>query len=542
VPALLDAALRSSLVLLAAIAASALLRRRSAASRHAVLAAGVCGALIVVPLGTAVPARWLFHLSPPAAVADTAPLVVTAVETSSSPSDVRFAREAAPAAAAFWLVGAGWGAGAVVGLLLMAVGLVRLARLTARAEPITGGRWRELADRVAADQAVHRPVGLAAAPVRGGPMTWGVWRPVILIPPEALSWTEARAYLVLYHEMAHVGRGDWPIQLAAELLRAVWWANPLAWIACRRLSRESELACDDAVLSAGVPAADYAAELVAIARGYARSAGPVGAVLPMARPSTLEGRVTAMLNENLNRRPLTRRVLVSVVVAVAAVIVPLTALRLSSQDSPRTLVVQIYDPTSSVLPGVEVTLEHPASGKRNAVTDSSGQLAFDGVAPGDYTIDASLMGFRRLQTPLTLRVTRDWERTITLQVSDLSETVTVAASRLPAASPAPPAGSKREPLRIGGNIRVPRKLAHVNPVYPPAMRELGLEGSVPIEAVIGTDGSVAGVRILSAQVHPDFAKAALDAVRQWKFSPTLLNGEAVEVRMAVTVRFNLLAE
>jgi len=71
------------------------------------------------------------------------------------------------------------------------------------------------------------------------------------------------------------------------------------------------------------------------------------------------------------------------------------------------------------------------------------------------------------------------------------------------------------------------------------MRDAGLEGIVPIEAVIGPDGSVTSVRVVSAQVHPDFAIAAVDAVRQWRFTPTLLNGSPVEVVMTVTVQFGL---
>ena len=71
------------------------------------------------------------------------------------------------------------------------------------------------------------------------------------------------------------------------------------------------------------------------------------------------------------------------------------------------------------------------------------------------------------------------------------------------------------------------------------MRDAGLEGIVPMDALIAADGSVASVRVLSAQVHPEFARAAEDAVRQWRFSQTLLNGAAVEVRMTVSVRFGL---
>jgi len=79
----------------------------------------------------------------------------------------------------------------------------------------------------------------------------------------------------------------------------------------------------------------------------------------------------------------------------------------------------------------------------------------------------------------------------------------------------------------------------VNPVYPASMRAAGRAGTVPLDALIGTDGSVAFVRVLSSNVHPDLAAAAVDAVRQWKFSPTLLNGKPVEVLMGVTITFDL---
>ena len=71
------------------------------------------------------------------------------------------------------------------------------------------------------------------------------------------------------------------------------------------------------------------------------------------------------------------------------------------------------------------------------------------------------------------------------------------------------------------------------------MRDAGIEGVVPMEAAIGRDGTVVSVRVVSAQVHPELAIAAVDAVRQWRFDSTLLNGEPVEVVMTVSVRFSL---
>ena len=79
-------------------------------------------------------------------------------------------------------------------------------------------------------------------------------------------------------------------------------------------------------------------------------------------------------------------------------------------------------------------------------------------------------------------------------------------------------------VRVGGNIKAPTKTLNVPPVYPPAMQAAGLEGAVKLDVLIGTDGHVASVRVLSSQVHPDFAASAAAAVKQWEFTPTLLNG------------------
>ena len=73
----------------------------------------------------------------------------------------------------------------------------------------------------------------------------------------------------------------------------------------------------------------------------------------------------------------------------------------------------------------------------------------------------------------------------------------------------------------------------------PAVRDAGIDGVVPLGAVIGVDGRVVSVRGISASAHPALTQAAIDAVRQWEFTPTLLNGQPVEVFMTVTVKFSL---
>jgi len=93
------------------------------------------------------------------------------------------------------------------------------------------------------------------------------------------------------------------------------------------------------------------------------------------------------------------------------------------------------------------------------------------------------------------------------------------------------------PLRVGGNIRQPAKIRDVRPVYPADARDAGVMGVVIIEAVIGPNGKVTDGRVLRS--IPGLDAAALGAVLQWEFTPTLLNGEAVSVIMTVTVNFTL---
>ena len=134
---------------------------------------------------------------------------------------------------------------------------------------------------------------------------------------------------------------------------------------------------------------------------------------------------------------------------------------------------------------------------------------------------------------------RDWDQAVTLQVGPLRETIMITARRAPGTGTPSRAARTGAPLRVGGNIRIPGKLHDVRPIYPQTMRDAGLEGIVPMEALVGRDGDVLSVRVLSAQVHPELAMAAVDAVRQWRFDSTLLNGERVEVVITVSVQFSL---
>jgi beta-lactamase regulating signal transducer with metallopeptidase domain len=131
---------------------------------------------------------------------------------------------------------------------------------------VTVGRWSEVAVELSEGYGLKRPIALLQSDHPSLLVTWGIARPKVILPVSAQAWPDDRIRVVLTHELAHISRGDWLVQVSAELLRAIYWFNPLLWIACRRLRLESEHACDDEVMRRGVGGPDYAGHLVELAR------------------------------------------------------------------------------------------------------------------------------------------------------------------------------------------------------------------------------------------------------------------------------------
>jgi len=533
---LLDLAIRSSIIVFVALAAGALLRRRSAALRHWVLAAGVFSAAAILPFSLVLPVWQVpIYAATPAPGQARAPRAVAPPASAMSPGD----QASSKLARSLPWIAIGWGMGFAAGVVILLAGFGRLVRTASRAERLQDGHWPRLAEQVSAAYGLRRSVALLQTDSPEMLATWGLFRPRVLLPAHARRWSEDRARVVLCHELAHIKRRDWFVQITAEALKTVYWFNPLLWIACVRLRRESEQACDDAVLDAGVAPREYAAHLLDLARSCRRPASSWSTAMPIARPSTLERRIAAMLNPALNRETLTHRAIIVTSVALLSITLPIAAFRAAAQNSPGTFSGTVYDASGAVLPQVDLTLEDAQQVKHQATTDASGRFEFPLVGPGRYVLEASLLGFRPLRHAFELRQPRDWDQAVTLQVGPLRETIMITARRAPGTGTPSRAARTGAPLRVGGNIRTPGKLHDVRPIYPQTMRDAGLEGIVPMEALVGRDGDVLSVRVLSAQVHPELAMAAVDAVRQWRFDSTLLNGERVEVVITVSVQFSL---
>jgi protein TonB len=104
-------------------------------------------------------------------------------------------------------------------------------------------------------------------------------------------------------------------------------------------------------------------------------------------------------------------------------------------------------------------------------------------------------------------------------------------------APPPPKPKQTGPLRVGGNVQAARIINRIQPVYPPLARQTRISGTVRLHAIIGKDGTIQQLEVMSG--HPLLQQAALDAVRQWRYQPTLLNGEPVEVDTTIDVIFSL---
>ncbi len=241
----------------------------------------------------------------------------------------RAVEPARPAQSAPWQVWAltAWLAGTLVSLLPIGLGWLSLRWLRRKADEITDGPWPAQMKRLADGMGVRRRVILLRSDRRSMPMQWGILRPKLLLPAEAGDWTDQRRRVVVLHELAHIKRCDCLTQLIAQVTCALYWFNPLVWIALRRIRLEREAACDDLILAAGCRPSDYAEQLLQIASGLqAHSLAACGAIA-MARPSALEGRLLAILDAKRNRQTLTRAGVIAAAGMLASAVFALAMIR-----------------------------------------------------------------------------------------------------------------------------------------------------------------------------------------------------------------------
>jgi TonB family protein len=533
---------KTSLILTLGILAAFALRRRSAAVRHWILLSALCCAAATPMVGLLTPSWSMPAISAAAAERGSAVDVsFSPVSAPRAPAATATVAAASASAARRDFIRAAtvpvWLLGFAANLSLLLTGMFRLTRLRssrARIDPPIA----ESIVRVSALFGLRRRVTMIRSTRRAVIVTWGAAHPKIVLPADVDEWPRERLDVVLAHEVAHITRGDWLVQTAAEVCKAIYWFHPLFWIVCTRLRYESERACDDMVVNMGVTSHVYAAELLEIARSFGRQRHAwLPAPAMAARTSNLERRVRAMLNARLDRGPITRGGRWTSALALVAITLPIATF---AQGGFATFSGTVVDPQDRVLPAATVTVSDARRNvKHETKTDRNGRFELVGLPAGDYAVDVSVPGFRPFHDVGTLdgqSVDRTWK----MEVGELQETITVTSNdgavtssrssgNALAKRPNPACGPDAT-NGVGGNIRPPHKVKDVRPGYP------GVNGNVQLAATIGTDGSVTDVQVVKSD-RPELVPSAIDAVRQWEFDSTLLNCVPIEVHMNVSVSF-----
>jgi beta-lactamase regulating signal transducer with metallopeptidase domain len=295
-----------------------------------------------------------------------------------------------------WLA-VGWLSGVGLALLPLVIGI--LANLRFRwCSPVLSGEWDGLLSGLSRQVGLRRKVSLLSAGPQQMPMTFGTWRPCVVLPADASDWSVERREIVLLHELSHIARHDVPLQMVARLACAVYWFHPLAWWALRQMRVEREHACDDHVLRTGQAAPDYAAQLLEIARAHSCSSVLLNAALSMARPSQLEGRLLAVLDEHRSRRPLGAISTASTATIALALVMTLSTVRptLEAQSSSRapngeSATAQKTDKPSArelTITGVVLSPDgKPAAGATIEAIANDGGTAWIHAFPGDPGIE-----------------------------------------------------------------------------------------------------------------------------------------------------------
>ena len=485
---------------------TALLHRASAALRHMIWTCAFAGVLLLAPLRWRAPHRVIAPAIP------AIPVLTTAAAVAPAPGGARHSVDLTTILIAIWIVGA------AILILRLGINAVRLRSIIKTARGVC-------------------PI-LISERVKG-PVAAGLWRPVILLPESADAWSISRRRAVLAHESAHLRRSDPLILFASQIVTAIYWFHPLCWLAAARLRAESERACDDAALRIGLRPSGYAGHLLELACAF-----DTQLAIPMATTSHLESRVKSILDPQANRSVPPRGAWLAAIALTAIVLVPVATLTLRAQQSSgaATITGVVIDPTGAAVANAQVTAINSDTGARELmISNAVGSYTFSDLPGGYYTIEVQVPGFAMFRVEnLAVVNGGKLEANARLQVGGIAERVTVAARGTPkgqAASAVP-----RGPVRIGGMVQAAKLLQQVTPAYPDDLQAQGIEGTVLLAAIISKQGIPSSLKVLKDGGNEEFANAAMTAVQQWRYQPTLLNGEPIEVLTNIQVDFKLSAQ
>jgi TonB family protein len=573
---LVDFGIKSAVALAVAFLVGAALKRGSASVRYAMWTCAL-GALLVLPVASWIGPQWKVDRTAwsRGTISGSATVMETREDVSAVVDGARAGHSSSWPISPITI----WIAGAIAMLARVGAGHWRVRLLFGKAETIREPGWLAVAGEASASIGFRRAVILKKSTATDVPLSYGVIRATVLLPGESEHWTEERRRVVLSHEMIHARRLDSLWGLLAQCALAVNWFNPLAWLAVRQFRKEQERSCDDAVIGAGTTNTVYAAHLVDLARSIAIPEAALG----IAERFDLEGRVHALLDPTRNRSAAGRVRCTALLAATLALILPLAAIRAQSAAKPEGLSIPaavespvpdskedvavikparravarphpapasapepepqaaplssvtgtVYDPSGAVIPNARIMLKGT---QQIALTRQDGSYALTGVPSGEYLIRVTAPGFAIYEKTLSFEAGASAKMDLHLAIGEVEETLFITSKR-PEGAQASSVASR--PIKVGGAVQQLRLIKKVNPVYPPDARAEGVEGTILLRAIVSKSGSLLNIVPASSGADPRLVNAAKDAVSQWLYEPTHLNGEPVEVITTITVSFRL---
>ena len=453
-------------------------------------------------------------------------------------------------------------AGILARAVWLAVGFRRLRRYRRQSQPFDSrqGAVLALSDHVSS------------------PVTFGLFHPVVLLPSGFRELAPAVQEAILRHELLHVSRRDWLFTLAEEMVRAAFWFHPAIWwlLAEIGLAREQEV--DRQVVGATQAREQYVDALLVIASGGLEA--DVAPASQFLRKRHLKQRVLSILKEVR----MSKARLVSSLAAALGVLIagcwlatstfPLSAAPQAVADTsdgnaihlfappgvrlstPSTVIVEakVGDGGSvvdaQVLAGIDA-LRKPAlqmvlnahrpateAGRTEQISvvfePEAGLLKAIAISGVTDSVRSELLGRLPVHEGNLLGPEQIQQANQLAREYGLSAASQFLADGGRALVIAPPPAH----IRVGGNVMSAKVRVRPKPVYPALAKQGHIEGVVQLHALIGKDGAVENLSVISG--HPLLVPSAIEAVHQWVYEPTMLNGEPVGVETEIDVNYTLL--
>ena len=478
-------------------------------------------------------------------------------------------------------------AGAGVRLGWMSLGIARLIALRHRSAGSPAAGFDDLQSAIGTSAPI-----LWSADVRH-PVTFGLMRPVVLLPAALKAVDHAAQRAVVAHELHHVKRRDWAWVIGEEIVRSIFWFHPAMWWLISRVQLARETVVDELSILVTNARRTYLDTLLAFADDTGLGSSPA-----FSARRHLFHRVMLLSKEGGMSSSRIAVVSGALVVALGAGTwsavnaFPLHGTEVPAAAAPAAQQAQAQaqrpprDPLSpATYHRLAVEAWEMAYKDLSLTPEARLEVVKKGIAHEDRAlelkpdyVDAMIYKNILLRMQANLTVGRAEQDELIAQANDLRNRAIelrkaqgfqdpVATGALP--PPPPPAPASRrmfdgqdrpvpppppaapiemsdhyrqtvetlKPLRIGGEIRPPTKVRDVKPIYPPIAQASRVQGVVIIEAVIDETGRVAATRVLRS--IPLLDAAALSAVEQWEFTPTSYNGAPTPVMMTLTVNFTL---